>query len=149
MFIGFYSRYITFYFILFYLNNQFKAYKGWFAPELLCSQTLPSSPTTTKSSPSDPMTTSRANQVQYHPIIYTILFTSDCLHTGEKDNGGLRRYLFIHICVSWSIPTNQRKDINYSWTFLCILTLDNRYTFRWKTIGMGDFLFKFDDFMKL
>jgi hypothetical protein len=63
--------YILFCFVLF--NNQFKAYKGWFAPELLCSQTLPSSPTTTKSSPSDPMTTSRANQVQYHPLIYTIL----------------------------------------------------------------------------
>ncbi|KAK2490277.1 hypothetical protein MC885_006354 [Smutsia gigantea] len=57
-------------------------------------QTLPSSPTTTKSSPSDPMTTSRANQVQYHPVIYTILFTVDCLHTGEKDNGGLRMYSF-------------------------------------------------------
>ncbi|EPQ12120.1 RNA-binding protein Nova-1 [Myotis brandtii] len=51
-------------------------------------QTLPSSPTTTKSSPSDPMTTSRANQVQYHPVIYTIPFTGDCLHTGEKDNDG-------------------------------------------------------------
>ncbi|OXB66038.1 UNVERIFIED_CONTAM: hypothetical protein H355_009385 [Colinus virginianus] len=48
-------------------------------------QTLPSSPTTTKSSPSDPMTTSRANQVQYHPTIYTILFTGDSLQTGEKD----------------------------------------------------------------
>ncbi|KAM6444992.1 RNA-binding protein Nova-1 isoform 3-T3 [Rhynochetos jubatus] len=48
-------------------------------------QTLPSSPTTTKSSPSDPMTTSRANQVQYHPTIYTILFTGDNLQTGEKD----------------------------------------------------------------
>uniref|UniRef100_A0A8C9P659 K Homology domain-containing protein n=1 Tax=Spermophilus dauricus TaxID=99837 RepID=A0A8C9P659_SPEDA len=60
-------------------------------------QTLPSSPTTTKSSPSDPMTTSRANQVQYHPVIYTILFTGDCLQTGEKDNGGLRIYSFIHI----------------------------------------------------
>uniref|UniRef100_A0A2K6UVA2 NOVA alternative splicing regulator 1 n=1 Tax=Saimiri boliviensis boliviensis TaxID=39432 RepID=A0A2K6UVA2_SAIBB len=59
-------------------------------------QTLPSSPTTTKSSPSDPMTTSRANQVQYHPVIYTILFTGDCLQTGEKDNGGLRIYSFIH-----------------------------------------------------
>ena len=102
LFIGFCSRYITFYFILFYLNNQFKAYKGWFAPELLYSQTLPSSPTTTKSSPSDPMTTSRANQVQYHPAIYTILFTGDCLHTGEKDTGGLRMYSFIHICAPWS-----------------------------------------------
>nr|KAF6393052.1 NOVA alternative splicing regulator 1 [Pipistrellus kuhlii] len=59
-------------------------------------QTLPSSPTTTKSSPSDPMTTSRANQVQYHPVIYTIPFTGDWLHTGEKDNGGLRMYSFIH-----------------------------------------------------
>ncbi|EMP26742.1 RNA-binding protein Nova-1, partial [Chelonia mydas] len=51
-------------------------------------QTLPSSPTTTKSSPSDPMTTSRANQVQYHPTIYTILFTGDSLQTGEKDMVG-------------------------------------------------------------
>jgi hypothetical protein len=68
--------YILFRFVLF--NDQLKAHKRWFAPELLCSQTLPSSPTTTKSSPSDPMTTSRANQVQYHPLIYTILSQRLC-----------------------------------------------------------------------
>ncbi|KAB0357826.1 hypothetical protein FD754_001982 [Muntiacus muntjak] len=39
------------------------------------------------SSPSDAMITSRANQVQYHSVIYTVLFTSDCLHTGERETG--------------------------------------------------------------
>ncbi|RXM28328.1 Condensin-2 complex subunit H2 [Acipenser ruthenus] len=47
-------------------------------------QTLPSSPTTTKSSPSDPMTTSRANQVRYHPTIYTMPSTGDQLPAGEQ-----------------------------------------------------------------
>lgn len=83
-----FSSYVTFVGLFIFLTVQSKACKGWFAPELLCSQTLPSSPTTTKSSPSDPMTTSRANQVQYHPTIYTILFTGDSLQTGEKDMVG-------------------------------------------------------------
>lgn len=143
MFIGFCSRYITFYFILFYLNNQFKAYKGWFAPKLLCSQTLPSSPTTTKSSPSDPMTTSRANQVQYHPVIYTIPFTGDWLHTGEKDNGGLRMYSFIH---HDQIPNSLGKRF-YFWKFVCIfhfkqqkyIQVEDYYNFGFSPLNYDDF----------
>lgn len=91
--------YILFRFVLF--NDQLKAHKGWFAPELLCSQTLPSSTTTTKSSPSDPMTTSRANQVQYHPFIYTIL-SQRLPAKRSKDDGGLRIYSFIHMYAPWS-----------------------------------------------
>lgn len=84
--------YILFCFVLF--NDQLKAHKGWFAPELLCSQTLPSSPTTTKSSPSDPMTTSRANQVQYHPFIYTIL--SQRLPANRRKREWWVKDLFVH-----------------------------------------------------
>lgn len=115
LFIGFCSRYITLYFILFYLNNQFKAYKvvlllNCFIPRHCHLPQLPQ-----VLSPSDPMTTSRANQVQYHPVIYTILFTGDCLHTGEKDGtGGLRMYYVHSTFVHHDQIPNNTENISYS-----------------------------------